>query len=185
MRRLLCLSLFSLLLTGCASSAKIEGMTVAESQARANTYAPALQENLQLAEVKGGQETNPMWTSEIGGADFQAALQQSLGNAGLLDNSGKAPYSLRANLLRVDQPLFGLDFKVTSEVEYSLIDNATGQEILRETVRTPFTAGVGDAFVAVTRLRLANEGSARENISALLKRLATLNIEAKQVSLSQ
>ncbi|WP_256662292.1 hypothetical protein [Pseudomonas sp. F(2018)] len=42
MRRLLCLSLFSLILTGCASSAKIEGMTVAETQARANTYAPAL-----------------------------------------------------------------------------------------------------------------------------------------------
>jgi hypothetical protein len=185
MRRLLCLSLFSLILTGCASSAKIEGMTVAETQARANTYAPALQDNLQLSEVKGGQETNPMWTSEIGGPEFQAALQQSLGNAGLLSTGDKAPYSLRANLVRVDQPMFGLDFEVTSEVEYTLVDNATGKELLRETLRTPFTAGVGDAFVAVTRLRLANEGSARENISALLKRLGELNIEAKQVSLNQ
>lgn len=185
MRRLLCLSLFFLLLTGCASSAKIEGMTVAETQARANTYAPALQDNLQLSEVKGGQETNPMWTSEIGGPEFQAALQQSLDNAGLLSAGDKAPYSLRANLVRVDQPMFGLDFEVTSEVEYTLVDNATGKELLRETLRTPFTAGVGDAFAAVKRLRLANEGSARENISALLKRLGELNIEAKQVSLNQ
>lgn len=185
MRRLLCLSLFSLILTGCASSAKIEGMTVAETQARANSYAPALQDNLQLSEVKGGQETNPMWTSEIGGQEFQAALQKSLDNAGLLSAGDKAPYSLRANLLRVDQPMFGLDFEVTSEVEYTLVDNATGKELLRETLRTPFTAGVGDAFIAVKRLRLANEGSARENISALLKRLSELNIEAKQVSLSQ
>jgi uncharacterized protein YlaN (UPF0358 family) len=81
--------------------------------------------------------------------------------------------------------MFGLDFEVTSEVEYTLVDNATGKELLRETLRTPFTAGVGDAFVAVKRLRLANEGSARENISALLKRLSELNIEAKQVSLNQ
>ena len=150
-----------------------------------NTYAPALQDNLQLSEVKGGQATNPMWTSEIGGTEFQAALQQSLGNAGLLSAGDKAPYSLRANLVRVDQPMFGLDFEVTSEVEYTLVDNATGKELLRETLRTPFTAGVGDAFVAVKRLRLANEGSARENISALLKRLSELNIEAKQVSLNQ
>ncbi len=185
MRRLLCLSLFSLVLTGCASSAKIDGMTVAESQARANTYAPALQENLQLSDVEGGQGTNPLWTSEIAGADFQTALQNSLNNAGLLSKASAAPYSLHAKLVRVQQPLFGLDFKVTSDVEYSLIDNASGKEVFRETLSTPYTAGVGDAFVGTTRLRLANEGSARENIGALLKRLAELNIEAKQVSLSQ
>lgn len=184
MRRLLCLSLFSLLLTGCASSAKIEGMTVAESQARGNTYSTSLQDNLQVSEVKGGQETNPMWTSEIGGAEFQGALKQSLDNAGLLSD-GDAPYVLSANLVRVDQPLFGLDFEVTSSVEYVLVEKASGKELFRETLRTPYTAGVGDAFVAVTRLRLANEGSARENISALLKRLSALNIEANQVSLNQ
>ena len=185
MRRLLCLSLFSLVLTGCASSAKIDGMTVDEAQARGNTYSSALQDNLQVKEVQGGEETNPLWTSEIGGVEFQGALEQSLGNAGLLSNDENAPYTLRAKLLRVDQPLFGLDFEVTSEVEYSLIDNASGQELFRETLRTPFTAGVGDAFIAVKRLRLANEGSARENIAALLKRLSALNIEAKQVSLQQ
>ncbi|MEO4047890.1 hypothetical protein AAFN46_12470 [Pseudomonas sp. CAU 1711] len=185
MRRLLCLSLFSLLLTGCASSAKIEGMTVGESQARGNTYSASLQDNLQVGEVKGGQETNPMWTSEIGGAEFQGALKQSLDNAGLLSDNGDAPYVLTANLVRVDQPLFGLDFEVTSSVEYVLVDKASGKELFRETLRTPYTAGVGDAFIAVKRLRLANEGSARENISALLKRLSALNIEAKQVSLNQ
>lgn len=183
MRRLLCLSLFSLLLTGCASSAKIEGMTVGESQARGE-YSADLKQNLQVSEVHGGEETNPLGASEIGGAEFQGALKQSLSNAGLL-SQGDAPYSLRATLLRVDQPVFGLDFEVTSEVEYVLVDNASGQELFRETLRTPYTAGVGDAFIGVKRLRLANEGSARENISALLKRLAGLNIETKQISLKQ
>ena len=79
--------------------------------------------------------------------------------------------------------LFGLDFEVTSEVEYTLIEVATNKVMMREVVRTPFTAGVGDAFIAIKRLRLANEGSARTNIDAFLKRLSTLKIEAKQISL--
>lgn len=143
-----------------------------------------MKHNLQVSEVQGGEETNPLWTSEIGDAEFQGALKQSLNNAGLL-SQGDAPYSLRATLLRVDQPLFGLDFEVTSEVEYVLVDNSSDRELFRETLRTPYTAGIGDAFIGIKRLRLANEGSARENISALLKRLAALNIETKQVSLKQ
>tara|TARA_R100001244_G_scaffold64627_7_gene53500 strand:- start:1436 stop:1582 length:147 start_codon:yes stop_codon:yes gene_type:complete len=44
---------------------------------------------------------------------------------------------------------------------------------------------VAVAWVILKRLRLANEGSAKENIAALLKRLSAVNIEASQVSLSQ
>jgi hypothetical protein len=182
MLRLLAVSLFAAILTGCASSAQISGMTVPDTQAAAHSYDAKLQNNVQLTEVNGGETTNPLWTSEIDGPDFRAALQQSLDNAKLLgDNS--APYALRANLLRVDQPLFGLDFEVTSEVEYTLIDTVSDKVILREIVRTPFTAGVGDSFIAIKRLRLANEGSARANIDALLQRLSDLKVEARQVSL--
>lgn len=182
MLRLLAVSLFAAILTGCASSAQIPGMTVTDTQARANTYDAQLQNNIQLSEVNGGEKTNPLWTSEINGQDFRAALQQSLDNADLLGNAS-APYALRANLLGVEQPLFGLDFEVTSQVEYTLIEASSGKVVFREVVRTPFTAGVGDSFIAVKRLRLANEGSARENINALLKRLSDLKIEARQISL--
>ena len=44
---------------------------------------------------------------------------------------------------------------------------------------------MGYAFFGVKRLRLANEGAAKENIAALLKRLSALKVEASQVSLSQ
>ncbi|MCY1451888.1 hypothetical protein D9M71_687780 [compost metagenome] len=94
-----------------------------------------------------------------------------------------APYALRANLLRVDQPVFGLNFEVTSEVEYTLTESSTDKVILREIIRTPFTAGMGDSVIGIKRLRLANEGSARVNIIAMLKRLSDLKIDAKQVSL--
>lgn len=185
MLRLLFASVVAIALTGCASSAKIEGMTVSDGQAQALQFDKPLHDNLQLGEVKGGEETNPLWTSEIDGPTFQAALQQSLDKAGLLSASSQAPFALRANLLRVEQPLFGLDFEVTTEVEYTLVETAGGKVLFREVLRTPFTAGVGDAFVAVKRLRLANEGAAKENIAALLKRLSALKIEASQVSLSQ
>ncbi|WP_256657372.1 hypothetical protein [Pseudomonas sp. 2FE] len=185
MLRLLFASVFAIVLTGCASSAKIEGMTVSDNQAQALQFDKPLHDNLQLSEVAGGEKTNPLWTSEIDGTAFQAALHQSLNNAGLLSASSQAPFALRAKLQRVDQPLFGLDFEVTTEVEYTLVDNVSGKVLFREVVRAPFTAGVGDAFYGVKRLRLANEGSAKENIAALLKRLSVLKVEARQVSLSQ
>ena len=72
---------------------------------------------------------------------------------------------------------------MTSEVEYTLVESSTNKVILREIIRTPFTAGMGDSVIAIKRLRLANEGSARVNIIAMLKRLSELNIEVKQVSL--
>ena len=57
--------------------------------------------------------------------------------------------------------------------------------IFREIIRTPYTAGMGDSLIGIKRLRLANEGSARTNISTLMKRLKALNPEAKQVSLKR
>ena len=181
--RLLLASALIALCTGCASPAQISGMLVTADQATANTYDPQLRTNVRLSEVNGGDTTNPLWTSEIDAPDFGAALKQSLANANLLGDES-APYALRANLLRVDQPIFGLDFEVTSEVEYTLMESSTNKVVLREIIRTPFTAGVGDSFIAIKRLRLANEGSARVNIIAMLKRLSDLKIEARQVSLN-
>jgi hypothetical protein len=181
MLRFLAVSLFAIILTGCASSAQVPNMTVADAQAKANTYDAQLQSNVQVSEVAGGQKTNPLWTSEVDGPDFRAALQQSLKHADLLGGDS-ATYALRADLQSLDQPLFGLDFEVTSQVEYTLVEVATNKVILREVVRAPFTAGVGDAFAGVKRLRLANEGSARANIEAFLKRLSALKLDAKQIT---
>ena len=180
--RLLLASALIALCTGCASPAQITGMSVPADQAKANTYDSQLRNNVRLSEVNGGDKTNPLWTSEIDAPDFSAALKQSLANANLLGDES-APYALGANLLRVDQPIFGLDFEVTSEVEYTLIESSTNKVVLREIIRTPFTAGMGDSVIAIKRLRLANEGSARVNIIAMLKRLSDLKIEAKQISL--
>ena len=71
----------------------------------------------------------------------------------------------------MDQPLIGFDMTVTSHIAYSLVRNATQEAVLQETIVAPYTATVGDAFLGVKRLQLANEGSVRENVRQFLDKL--------------
>jgi len=69
-------------LQGCASAAKIENMVPNDvEQVNPNS---ALAGELFVSAASGGDETNPMWTSEISAEDFRKALEQALSNSGLL-----------------------------------------------------------------------------------------------------
>ena len=65
----------------------------------------------------------------------------------------------------------GFNLTVTSHVNYSVLERDSGNPYFLTTVTAPYTATVGDAFAAVTRLRLANEGSIRSNIQIFLDEL--------------
>lgn len=183
MFRLAFIAFFALVLTGCTSAAKVESMQVNAPPTQA--FDAALLDNLKIGDVNGGHATNPLWTSQIDGADFRAALEHSVNNAGLLSQNDTANYALGAKLVSLDQPLFAFNFTVTSLIEYNLVDTAEGRVIWADKISTPFTAGIGDAIYGAKRLRLANEGAARANINELLKRLAGLKLDAHQVSLAQ
>ncbi len=60
-----------LYLTGCASGAKMGNM-VYEGPVKA--YDTALQSNVDVTNVSGGEKTNPAWTSEIDNDAFAGAL---------------------------------------------------------------------------------------------------------------
>lgn len=170
-----------LYLTGCASGAKMGNM-VYEGPVKA--YDTALENNVNVTNVSGGKETNPAWTSEIDNDAFAGALKQSLQKQGLLSGTGR--YQLEALLLEVDQPMFGLDFKVTTHVRYILTDrDNNGNVVLNKTVVAPYTATIGDAFAAIKRLRLANEGSGKANIQGLLNKLNELEIQSGDISFAQ
>ncbi len=62
------------------------------------------------------KKTNPLWTSEISSEAFSGAVRGSLQAQGLLSDDGR--YKLVVNMLKVDQPIFGLDFEVTTHVQY-------------------------------------------------------------------
>ncbi len=169
-------------LVGCASAAKMEEMAYAGPGAQQKVYDDELQREVRVGAVSGGTETSAAWTSEIGTAAFSGAVRRSLDEQGLLSESGK--YELTVMLLQVSQPLVGLSMTVTTSVQYILRDSGSGEVVLDQTVIAPYTATVGDAFVGTTRLRLANEGSARKNIEGLLDELSKLEIGPEEISIS-
>ena len=170
------------LMFGCASPAQVENMKIDESVKM--TFDDKLNRSVELNPVNGGEETNPMWTSEIGNKEFEEALKISLKSQHLLASDNQAIYELSANLMETEQPMFGLDMEVTSTVRYVLVEKDTKKVIFDELIKTPYTATFGDAFSGVERLKVANEGSAKSNITEFFEKLSKLNIDTSKIKLS-
>lgn len=168
---------FAVLMTGCAAPARIEQMTAAVSPQQRILPTP-LRTNVAVRDVTGGKETNPMWVSNVGSSEFEQALEASLREAGLLAAGKQAgKYTLVAHLENVDQPMAGFNMTVTVTVAYSLVERATGKEVLSRKVSLPYTASFDAAFAGTERLRIANEGAVRVNISKLIDELFALKID--------
>jgi len=167
----------TMLLTGCAAPARIDQMT-ANSTPQQRVAQTPLRSNVAVRDVTGGKETNPMWVSNIGNSEFEQALEGSLRDAGLLAAGKQAgEYMLIAHLERVDQPMMGLDMTVTVTVVYSIVERSNGKEVLNRRIAMPYTATFGAAFSGVERLRVANEGAVRANITKLVDELFALKVE--------
>jgi hypothetical protein len=176
--RLLLLIGLSGLLFGCASGAKVENMAYTEVRHQFDT---ALEANIGVKDVSGGTETNPLWISEISNDAFRQAVRDSLSSQGLLAEQGN--YDLMIQLIEVNQPIMGFDLTVTTHIRYVLTDKTRNTVVMDEMIITPHTATMEDAFAAIKRLRLANEGAARKNIESLLDKLSQLQIAPSTVSL--
>jgi len=167
------------LITGCASPARVDKMIATNNDVVGDEpLTTSLSNNIHVISVLGGEKTNPLWTSEIGNEEFKMALESSLRNAGLynaIQSSGK--YELTATLLEVNQPLFGASLTVTMKVRYTLIDSSSRNALMDSEIYESYTAKFSDSFLAVERLRLANEGSARINIARLIDELYRLKID--------
>ena len=167
------IALIASYLQGCASGATVAGMTSVKTFGAAKNHMPA---KIMVAPAEGGKSTNPLWTSQVGSKSFEEALTASLQSNGLLA-SGSGAYILKPTLQKLDQQLFGLDLTVKADVLYVLTDSASEKELFHEKINSSYTATFNDAFVAIKRLRLANEGAIRENIEALIERLATVPLQ--------
>ncbi len=166
------LALCTALLAGCATPASYQSMTV-QPDASAAAPNPKLKGKVEVVGVTGGKDTNPLWTSQVDDKGFTKALSDTIAIAGYQTPPGQpASYRLSARLQSLDQPAFGLTFDVKSSVMYTLEASGGNAQSRRE---IPITASgiatTSDAFVAVERLRIANERSILENLKALLKQL--------------
>lgn len=152
-------------LSACAEPASQHGMTAhpgAEELAAAN---PRLKKAVTVRHVSGGQETNPMWTSQVDNNGFKEALIRSLADLGYIAKEGAPKYTIDATLQSLDQPVIGFTFDVTAKVNYAVESNGVRTEY---PITATGTATGSDAFSGVKRLRIANERAIQKNISLFI-----------------
>jgi len=156
-------------LAGCASAAKPEAMIV-NTQQTGKPFPQSFSHAMCVRNVAGGEKTNALWVSKVDNDGFRSALNSSLGAAGLTAASDGCAYPIDVNLLGLSQPAIGFDMTVTAHVNYKVYDSKA-QPVLLETIDSPFTATMSDAFVGAERLRLANEGAIRTSIQSFFDKL--------------
>jgi hypothetical protein len=161
-----------LLLAACATPADPKHMAVTQASI-APGFPEALQHAMCVRSVSGGENTNPLWVSEVGNPEFREALTSSLSNAGLLSPQNSCKYFVDVNLLGVSQPTVGVSMTVKSYANYKVYDGP-GNPILLATISASYTAGAFDAFAGYVRIKHATEGSIRESISQFLDKLRTV-----------
>ena len=168
---LLFATVLAVFVAGCArppSPTRMEVPSAALVDARTSAYA----NSVKVVQVTGGQDTNPLWTSELGPVEFRAALINSLRSAGLLHTGKGEAVGLEVQILAVKQPMLGASFTVTSWIRYTVRELGTGKSIFDQGIEATYTAKWNDAFLGVERLRLATEGAARENIRQFISAFA-------------
>ncbi len=153
---------------GCASGAMSMNM-VPKDLTVANRHPYSV-----MVKVEGGRETSAGWASQISSPDLQSAIVESLMTYGVFKTvltEGTTDCKLEVAILDLQQPMFGLNVTVTIETAWKLTNLRDGRTLMSENFTNSYTATVGDAFAGVKRLRLANEGAARENIRDALKKM--------------
>ena len=154
-------------LTGCATPANPQAMIVNPDASIAPNE--KLKGMFAIGSIIGGQDTNPLWTSQVDNKSFGEALRGTLAAFGYLaSDPASAKHRIDANLMSLAQPLFGLTFDVQSNVQYVVITGDSKKEYL---VSASGVATFSDSALAIERLRIANEKSIKENITQFLRRL--------------
>ena len=161
---------FAALASACAEGAKPGAMMVNRGVEAVIQNDSPLHGSMGVTAVTGGEKTDPAWMSKVSNEDFEKALRLSLESHSMLSAEGDAPLMVSADLVALDQPFIGFDMTVTSIVAYT-VKHAKNGLVFKETVTTPFTATMSDAFAGYQRLRIANEGAIRRNIQSFIKQI--------------
>jgi len=162
-----------LVLTGCSSPATREAMTP-QGVVVSKHYSHSLR-----VQTSGGSETGAMDSSNVSDADLKAAIENAVIQSKMFNSivqGAGGDYELSVSVVSLSKPMFGATFTVEMETAWSLTKAADHSVVTRKSVKSSGTATMGDALAAVTRLRLAVENAARENISQGLQAIAALNL---------
>lgn len=174
--RLAAVAILGMTVAACSQPARTDAMIANVTEATVVKPDSPLKQSMTVASVTGGDETSPLWTSQVGNEGFLEALTLSLQQHTMLATSNGV-MTLRVTLVELDQPLAGFDMEVTSTVRYVVEHQAQGV-VFDETIRHAHLQDFSSAFVGSKRLQLANEGAIRNNISQFIEKLiAASNID--------
>jgi hypothetical protein len=171
--QLLALCACAAVLGGCASA------ITSESLVPAGITAGKKHSGTVSVAVDGGKETDSMGKPQISNDAMRKALADAITKSQtfskVIEGSG-GRYLLTVSMYTLDQPSFGASFTVKMEAGWTLKRADTGATVWQESIRSEHTATMGDAMAGVTRLRLATEGAARNNIANGLAKISQLNL---------
>ena len=178
--KLFALAVIAVFTVGCSTGAKMQNMAYMGMAGDNQKFDEDLNKSVDVKESTGGKDTNPAWTPQISNTEFTGAVRLSLSSRGLYSENGR--YKLSIEMIEIDQPMFGFDMTVTTHTRYTLTDSKTNSVLFDEVIIAPYTAKMGEAFLGNERLRIANEGSGKENIKQLINKLMQLDIDQSNIA---
>jgi hypothetical protein len=171
------------LLGAMAIAAAVAGLAGCAAPAQQQNMAPeAIATTKKLpytvsVEARGGADTGAMDSSNVSNADLKAAIESGITKSSLFKQvvQGRGgDYELSVSVTQLNKPVFGASFTVVLETGWTLVKSSDRSIVMRKVVKSQHTATMSDAFVGMTRLRLAVEGAVRNNIADGLQSIAAL-----------
>lgn len=164
------------ILAGCASPASRESMSLPSfvTKQQFNKTVNVL--------VSGGSDTGAMESTNVSDQEFQAAIEDAINKSKLFKEvvSSNPDLNLEVNISSLSKPSFGFTFEVQMETGWVLSRKSDNSVLMKKSIKSTGKATTSDAIVAVTRIRMAVERAAQDNIAQGLNAIAALNSKAIQ-----
>ena len=131
--------------------------------------------NINVKAANDSQRTGPLELPFLPDSfltSFQASLGTLIDNSGIFSNTSSNDIDIKVTILKNDLPFIGLDMSVETEIEYKIVDK--NQKVLyKKVIASKGLATVGEKFVGVDRLMLANDRSVQNNMTLFLNDVQT------------
>ena len=169
----LCVSVMALTIAACATPANRAAMTVASVPTAKKFQSSA------SVHVTGGADAAANQGPTIGNEELKAAIEDSIKNSKLFKTVAQGrggDYELNVFITKIDRPLGGFSMTVNMEAGWSVTRVLDKSVVLRKVIDSSYTATMSDSVAGHTRIRLAVEGAARNNINKGLEAVSALDL---------
>ncbi len=167
-RKVIVVAVCSIALSACATDPAKMIPTVGKSEAGFDSGV--------TVQVSGAKE------SLVKNASIQSAVEAALVQSELFSVTSEKGYTLRLDVLAIENPLIGIDLTSKVRVGWLLRKRGDPEAIWSEQISSEAKVGFGESLIAAQRMAMANERAVAANIE---QGLAALSEFAQQASTTQ